>query len=123
MTEFERAITELVSDQESVAVNRNAIYTTSVEEEEVPRETLLGFLKFATPQQKERYESTKKILLSKGKAEFAIGAIDFEPVESFEVPENRLVTGTSTDTFIFKLYRPEEEREFESWSGDFTHSL
>jgi hypothetical protein len=123
MTKFESAMRELVADQELVAVRQKAIYCEAIPEDQIEKDTLLNYLQFATKREREKYEATKRILVAKGRPEFAIDAIDFEPVESFEIPANKLQKGTAEDTFVFKLYRPEEDKQFDSWGGKWEHTL
>jgi hypothetical protein len=120
---FGDALKDLVADQEIVAFRKRAIYASLIKAEEIPEETLQSYLRGASVEEKTRYKEEKKIFMPKGKSTFVVTAIDFEPIEMIEVPEDRIPERRASDIFYFKLYRPNEEEEFDLWRGEWIHDL
>lgn len=54
---------------------------------------------------------------------FRIDAFSFEPVDSFKVSADRLKEFTVYDRYYCKLYRPNEDEDFNIWSAEFNHPL
>jgi hypothetical protein len=126
-TRFESEITDLVRDQErhierlpylrspfSWYIEVNASFVT--------KEVLDKFLENATDKDMENYK-TKNIIKIPARPIFAVSAVDFEYVDVFEVTEDKVRELKSIDTFMFKVYRPNEEEEYWSRTGEFLHDL
>jgi len=126
-TRFESELRSLVKNQESKIqllpyTQSPFSWSEKISADIITQTTINNFLKVATEKDKAEYE-TKRIVKIPAKPEFVVQAVDFEPVESFEVTEDKIKTFESIDTFIFKLYRPNEEEEYRAWRGEFLHAL
>jgi hypothetical protein len=116
---FESELIDLVRNQEKRTIEYDVF--------SYPTRVPLGsgdMAKFLGLKPKQRDEFMENFTMSKPVfPEFVVTAIDFEPVEFFDVDEGRLKEFRSIDSFIFKVYRPMEETEYESWNGEFIHEL
>ena len=88
----------------------------------LPVRKLEEFLAVADPEQKKEYQRTGKIMVA-ARPEYVIMAMDFEPVESFEVRSEKIRQFEAIDTYFFKLYRPDEDEPYRQYTGEFLHKL
>lgn len=126
-TKFEPELRDLVKNQETKIIQLP--YTQSpfswseeISADIVTQTTINNFLRVANTKDMTNFE-TKRIIKVPARPEFVVQAVDFEPVDSFEVTEDKIKDFQAIDTFIMKLYRPNEEEEYRSWSGEFLHAL
>jgi hypothetical protein len=131
---FEAELVGLVKNQENKIeqlpyLNSPFAWSNKVSAEEVSQTTIDNFLKTATTKDIQEY-GVKGVIKVPAKPEFIVQAVSFAPVsvetggaDSFEVTEDKIKTFEAIDTFIFKLYRPNEDEEYRSWSGEFLHAL
>ena len=124
---FERELRELVKAQENKIpilpyTDSPFSWSEKISADIITQMTINNFLRVASEKDRTEYE-TKKIVKVPAKPDFVVEAVDFEPMESFEVTEDKIKTFESIDTFIFKLYRPNEEEEYRAWRGEFLHAL
>ena len=120
---YEREIEDLVRKQEERSMEKRAFtWFIKVPATAVPQRLLSEYLRVATPREKEEYRKSGLIEIA-ARPTFAIEAIDFAPVESFEVRGDMIKEFKAIDTFVFKLYRPNESVDYMHWEGEFLHDL
>jgi hypothetical protein len=129
---FEDGLRALVREQEKRSIIEFAFKGAKtdsddavfIDAEEMPQTILNRYLMMATEKQEEKYRKEGKVQVA-GEPDFVIEAMDFEPVDYIDVPEDRIKEFQAEDMYILKLFRPEEvdEEPYDSWKGEWTHEL
>jgi hypothetical protein len=128
---FEASLIELVRRQEmlsrfvfSRASNDIGIFSwkENVDVNRVPQRALNEYFKNIDDAKRFRIEQTGIVKVGK-KPNFRIDAISFQPIDSFIVTSDRLKEFSVYDRYYFKVYRPDEDVEFNMVQGEFNHPL
>ncbi|MCS7106236.1 MAG: hypothetical protein NZ942_02890 [Candidatus Aenigmarchaeota archaeon] len=124
---YEKELKELVEEQERRAIEEYAFRPTipfDISKVKVHKKIIDKFLLYSSYDQQKIYEmSGGKIIAICGRPKFVVEAIDFEPVEFFDVEEGKIKEGKALDSAIFKLYRPLDEEPYKQWRIEFLHDL
>lgn len=124
---YEKELKDLVEEQEKRAIEEFA-FTPTIEidtsEVPVPQKMLRKFFEVASSSAMLSYErSGRRVIRICGRPKFVVEAIDFEPIEFFDVEEGRIREGKALDRAIFKLYRPYDDEPYIQWRVEFLHDL
>lgn len=129
---FKTEIEELVKAQETKVAQMGVRKSPFRWFETIPREAasqrqIDDFMKVATKEDQENFEKTGQINIA-ARPNFSITTeVNFEPADMkpnyFDVDSDRLKMMRSIDSFIFKVFRPNEEESYDSWGGELEHEL
>lgn len=123
---YEDELRSLVMEQERTIAEDFAITPTEEidpKQFNVPQSVILKFLRVASKKAEDEFRTRGVIKVVAGKPLMNVDAVDFEPMGFFDIDQERIREGLSTDIFNLKLYRPNEEEEYWHKEGKFTHDL